>query len=122
MYYRGRAFRVDPGVYEPAEDTFLLADNLDVRSGERVLELGTGCGLLAILAAEAGAWVIATDISSAALICAKKNAAAHGVEDRIDFRLSNLFESVRGRRFDLVVFNPLTCPFEMRRRLAPHST
>jgi release factor glutamine methyltransferase len=110
VYYKGKTFRVDPEVYEPAEDTFMLADNLEVRQGERVLELGTGCGLLAILAAEAGARVVATDINTVALACAKANALAHGVADRIDFRLGNLFEPVKGERFDLVIFNPPYLP------------
>jgi release factor glutamine methyltransferase len=110
VYYKGEAFTIDPEVYEPAEDTFLLAHNLDVRDGERVLELGTGCGLLAILAASAGARVVATDISPLALACARKNADAHSVSDLIDFRLGNLFEPVDVDRFDLVIFNPPYLP------------
>jgi release factor glutamine methyltransferase len=110
VYYKDKAFTIDPEVYEPAEDTFLLADNLDVRDGERVLELGTGCGLLAILAAGAGARVVATDINPLALACARKNANAHGASDLIDFRLGNLFEPVDGERFDLVIFNPPYLP------------
>ena len=112
IFYRGDEFKVHPDVYEPAEDTFLLADNLDVNSGERVLELGTGCGLLAILAAKAGARVVATDINPAVVECARANAAAHGVADHIDFRLGDLFEPVAGERFDLVIFNPPYLPTE----------
>jgi release factor glutamine methyltransferase len=111
-YHKEKAFNVAENVYEPAEDTFLLADNLDVHKGERVLELGTGCGLLAILAAEAGAHVIATDINPAALECARANATTHGVADRINFRLGDLFEPVVGERFDLVIFNPPYLPVE----------
>lgn len=110
VYYKGKGFEVRPSVYEPAEDTFLLADNLDVYPSEKVLELGTGCGLLAILAAEAGGRVIATDINPTALECARTNAVAHGVLDRIDFRLGNLFEPVVDERFDLVIFNPPYLP------------
>ena len=112
VFHGKDAFHVGPEVYEPAEDTFLLAENLDVNPGERVLELGTGCGLLAILAAKAGARVVATDINPAAVECAHANAAAHGVADRIDFRLGDLFEPVAGERFDLVVFNPPYLPVE----------
>ncbi|MDI6884414.1 MAG: MoaD family protein [Hadesarchaea archaeon] len=108
--YNGEDFRIEPDVYEPAEDTFLLAENLDVRRGERTLELGTGCGILAILAAKAGARVTATDINPAALECARANVAAHGVADRIGFRLGDLFEPVAGKRFNLVIFNPPYLP------------
>lgn len=111
-YYREKAFDVAESVYEPAEDTFLLADNLDISLGERVLELGTGCGLLAILAAKAGARVIATDINQAALECARANALAHGVANCIEFRLGNLFEQVAEEHFDLVIFNPPYLPTE----------
>ncbi len=112
MYYKEKAFKVAENVYEPAEDTFLLADNLGARKGERVLEFGTGCGLLAILAARAGAQVVATDINPAALECARANAVTHGVADNIDFRLGDLFEPVAGERFDLVIFNPPYLPVE----------
>jgi len=111
-YYKEKAFEVAKNVYEPAEDTFLLADNLDVRKGERVLELGTGCGLLAILAAKVGVQVVATDINPAALKCARANAVKHRVGDRIDFRLGDLFEPVVGEHFDLVIFNPPYLPVE----------
>jgi len=111
-YYEGMTFNVTENVYEPAEDTFLLADNIDARKGERVLELGTGCGLLAILAAKAGAKVVATDINQAALECAHANAVAHRVEDCINFRLGDLFEPVTEEHFDLVIFNPPYLPVE----------
>ena len=110
VFYGGDEFKVHPNVYEPAEDTFLLAGNLDVHRGERVLELGTGCGLLAILAAKAGVKVVATDINPSALECARVNAATQGVKDYIDFRLGDLFEPVFGERFDLIVFNPPYLP------------
>lgn len=116
-YYREKAFNVVENVYEPAEDTFLLADNLDANPGERVLELGTGCGLLAILAAKTGARVIATDMNPTALECARANAAAHGVADRIDFRFGDLFEPVAGERFDLVIFNPPYLPIKQNEAL-----
>lgn len=110
VYYNNKAFTIDPEVYEPAEDTFLLADNLDVREGERVLELGTGCGLLAILTARAGAQVVATDISPLALSCARRNAVVHSASESIDFRLGKLFGPVEGEKFGLVIFNPPYLP------------
>lgn len=117
MFYREDVFRVDSKVYEPAEDTFLLADNLGECSGKRVLELGTGCGLIAALAAKSGAQVIATDVNQAALKCALANASVHGVANRIDFRLGSLFDPVTGERFDLVVFNPPYLPTEPKETL-----
>lgn len=110
VYYRSMEFVVYEGVYEPAEDTFLLADNLTVRNGERVLELGTGCGILSILAAKMGGRVVATDINPRAIECAMENCRIHQVE--IDFRLGNLFEPVKDEKFDLILFNPPYLPTE----------
>lgn len=110
VFYRGRKFRVFPEVYKPAEDTFLLADNLRVNEGDKVLELGTGCGILSILAAEKKTEVVATDINQVALECAQKNAKAHEVGNRIDFRRGNLFGPIESEKFDIVIFNPPYLP------------
>lgn len=67
-------------------------------AGERVLDVGTGCGYHAILAALCGAQVTATDVSARALGYARFNAALAGAE--IDFRRGSLLEPVRGPRFD----------------------
>jgi release factor glutamine methyltransferase len=112
VFYRGREFLVLPGVYEPAEDTFLLADHLEVKEGERVLELGTGCGILAVLAAEQGGRVVATDVSEAALRCAWLNAWRHGVGERVELRRGELFSPVGSSTFDLILFNPPYLPEE----------
>jgi release factor glutamine methyltransferase len=110
VHYKGQKFRAEKGVYEPAEDTFLLADNLDVREGEHILELGTGCGLLAIQAAKSGARVVATDLNPAAVECARSNARANGVSRQIEFRLGDLFDPVKNECFDLIAFNPPYLP------------
>ncbi|MEW6222550.1 MAG: HemK2/MTQ2 family protein methyltransferase [Candidatus Hadarchaeota archaeon] len=110
VLYKNMKFSVHPEVYEPADDTLILAKNLETQAGEKVLELGTGCGMLAIMAAKGGAKTVATDINPSAIECARGNAAAHGVADRIDFRLGDLFEPVAGERFDLILFNPPYLP------------
>ncbi|MGC8816941.1 MAG: HemK2/MTQ2 family protein methyltransferase [Candidatus Hadarchaeum sp.] len=117
VFYQDSKFIVYPSVYEPAEDTFLIADNLDATAGERVLELGTGCGILAILAAKAGANVVATDVNPVALECARANACQNAVDDRIDFRLGDLFDPVGNERFDVIIFNPPYLPVEPREKL-----
>jgi release factor glutamine methyltransferase len=73
----------------------------------KILDIGTGSGAIAIaLALEiTDAKVVATDISQAVLNMAQKNAAALGLQDKIDFRQGNLFEPVNGF-FDIIVCNP----------------
>ena len=102
---------VDDGVYEPADDTFMLCDNLDITPGESFLEIGTGCGLVAIVAAMAGAQVIATDQSEVAVQNAKRNVALHKCTNRIKIRQGDLFEPIRqDEKFSLLAFNPPYLP------------
>lgn len=73
--------------------------------GGRLLDLGTGCGVLALRAAAEGASVVATDVSQRALDFAAMNAELNGVPP-IDFRRGDRFEPVAGERFDRIVSNP----------------
>lgn len=72
---------------------------------ERILDLGTGCGIQALHASRWAREVVATDISERALAYARFNAALNGVSN-INFRLGSLFEPVAGERFDRIVTNP----------------
>jgi release factor glutamine methyltransferase len=77
----------------------------EVQAGERVLDMGTGSGVNAILAATKGADVVAVDINPHAVRAARVNAERNGVADRMTVGRSDLFGLVEGR-FDLVVFDP----------------
>lgn len=73
-----------------------------------VLDLCTGGGSLAILAAYAfpNAEVDAADLSSDALSLAEENVSDHGLADRIHLVQGDLFEAVKGRAYDLIITNP----------------
>jgi len=76
---------------------------------ERVLDVGTGSGAIAVaLAVELpGLSIVATDESAATLEVAPRNAAKHGVAERIDFRCGDLFDAVESdETFDVIVSNP----------------
>jgi len=75
------------------------------RDARRCLDLGTGCGIVAMHLALRGR-VIAADISERALTLARANARLNGVEQRIEFRRGDLFAPVAGERFDLILSNP----------------
>ncbi len=121
-YLQGRRFIVDERVIIPrsflAELLFsgcfgdadgspgtLIEDPLAVRN---VLDLCTGSGCLAILAAEAFpfAKVDAVDLSADALAVAAKNVAAHEAGGRVRLVESDLFSALNGRRYDLILTNP----------------
>ncbi|MFC4138219.1 class I SAM-dependent methyltransferase [Microbacterium sp. GCM10011525] len=72
---------------------------------ERALDLGTGCGIQALLVARHAGRVVATDISERALAFGELNALLNGVAN-IEFRLGSMFEPVAGEAFDLIVSNP----------------
>ncbi|WP_036281291.1 DUF7059 domain-containing protein [Microbacterium sp. CH12i] len=72
---------------------------------DRALDLGTGCGIQALLVARHAREVVATDISARALAFAELNARLNGVEN-ITFRVGSMFEPVAGEEFDLIVSNP----------------
>jgi len=74
----------------------------------RALDLCTGSACLAILLAQAfpDAAIDAVDLSEDALKVAQRNVADYRLEDRIDLVQSDLFENLRGRRYDLIVSNP----------------
>ncbi len=71
----------------------------------RALDLGTGCGIQALLVARHAGTVVATDISERALAFAELNARLNGVGN-VEFRLGSMFEPVDGEAFDLIVSNP----------------
>ncbi len=81
-------------------------DSESIPTGSRVLDMGTGSGVCAVVAASLGNQVVAVDIDPDAARCARINALIHQLEDRIEVRQGDLFAPVEGERFDTVLFNP----------------
>jgi len=106
--YAGCVFRVPDGVQPPKAGSRFFCRHLDARAGERVLEIGAGLGVAAVLAARGGATVVATDIVPEAVETIRANAALNGVS--VDARLGDGYAPVRGERFDLVCSNPPQMP------------
>ena len=115
-YFCGKKFYVDERVLIPRSPIAELINNrfepwLNPNSINRVLEIGTGSGCIALSIAEAFSdiEVVATDISPDAIDVARLNTKAHGFEQQVEIIESDLFENVSGV-FDLIITNPPYVP------------
>lgn len=103
-------FETEEMVYEPSDDSFLLAENLDINSGDRVLEIGTGSGIIAMYASKLAAEVVATDINFNAVELAEKNFSSNDINN-IKLLFGDLFEPIKSefegenQKFDVILFN-----------------
>jgi ribosomal protein L3 glutamine methyltransferase len=112
-YMHGVRFQVDRRALIPRSFIGdMLADFVlpigDPRKVRRVLDLCTGSGCLAILAALAfpHARIDATDLSAGALALARRNVSSHRLGDRIALHRGDLFQPLAGKRYDLILSNP----------------
>ena len=94
----------DDLVYIPSDDTFLLAENLEIKEGQSVLEIGTGSGLVSMYASLLTDDVTATDINYNALELAEKNFRLNNI-NTIRLEFGDLFEPVKDKKFDVILFN-----------------
>lgn len=103
--------RVDGG---PPRDNFVMGFGGSTRTllnvmrrtpVPRTLDLGTGCGVLALMAAGHSEHVVAVDLNPRAIEMVRFNAALNGIKN-VEARVGNLFEPVAGEKFDQVLSNP----------------
>ncbi|MEM2932971.1 MAG: methyltransferase [Candidatus Pacearchaeota archaeon] len=97
-------------IYEPQEDSFLMQEAIKkvVKKQDKVLEIGTGTGILAFEAARIAKHIDATDINRSALEFVKAQIKALNFNNISVFH-SDLFENVSGK-YDLIIFNPPYLP------------
>lgn len=92
------------GVFQPNTTTQLLVKHMGDVKGKVVLDLGCGAGPIAISAALKGAEkVYAVDIMPEACETTIRNAELNGVSDRVVVLHGNLFEPVKGLKFDIII-------------------
>lgn len=125
-WLQGHRFHVDSRVIVPRSHIAeVVPDGLRAwlpRSGpRRILDLCTGSGCLAVLAARAypRARVDASDVSAAALAVARRNVAAYRLGRRVRLVRSDLFAALGPARYDLILCNPPYVPARAMRRLPP---
>ncbi len=109
----GLTLLVEPTVFNPSLHftSGFFADYLvgasSAVASNRVLDLGTGSGLLAIAAALGGArHVTAVDLNPAAVLAARMNVSLYGLAGRVRVVEGDMFEPVLGERFDVIICNP----------------
>ncbi len=111
---RGKTFYFTPDVFSPhffvVSSQFFL-QNLHIPKGSRVLDLGTGSGILAVFAAEKAANVIATDLNPKAIQNARINVKLNRISRKVELRRGNLFKPV-SEKFDVILFNPPYYPLK----------
>lgn len=107
----GKHFVLLPQVFHPGpwltSEFFVSCLNKEtVKETDRVLDMGTGSGIAAIIAANLCKHVVATDINPNAVKSARINAILNNLDDRIEVRQGDLFEPVQGEKFDVILHNP----------------
>jgi len=111
----GLDFEVTPDVLIPRPETELIVEEAirivqqDVVARPVIVDIGAGSGAIAVALARelSAARVIASDVSEAALRVARRNAARHGLEDRVDFIASDLLDAFAEEEFaDFILSNP----------------
>ena len=117
-------FEVNADVLIPRHETELIVEEalerIDKDSRPLIVDVGTGSGCIAIVLAREvpGARVIATDVSGNALRVARRNAARHGVADRVTFVETSFLEGIEGA-VDVIVSNPPYVPSVAAPALTP---
>ncbi len=105
----GCVLEIDSGVFSPEifESSRVFANLLEVNPRERFFDMGTGCGIVAIVAALRGAAsVAAVDVSPAAVANAKRNIERLGLTDKMTVLCSDVFDEVPpNRQFDTIFWN-----------------
>lgn len=108
LEYKGLIFDIPEEVYEPADDSFMLAEEVEGLKAKKVLDVGTGSGIQAIVASGKAREVVACDINPKAVKWAGHNAHLNGIEN-MEVILSDLLVNIEGK-FDLIIFNPPYLP------------
>lgn len=114
--FLGRKMEIPQDVFSPIPwEHNLLAKTVlrEVKETDRVLDMGTGSGVQAILAASKSTNVMAVDVNPSAVKCVKANVKLNKLSSRVTVKESDLFGGVKGK-FDLIIFDPPFRWFEPR--------
>ena len=120
FHYNNLNITFNTKVYNPAEDTFLLLETIKPTKHNTILEIGTGCGIIALHCAQQGSNVLATDINPHALHLTKQNISQNHdqINGTIQLARGNLLDFIRpNTRFNIIIFNPPYLPTTKKEKL-----
>lgn len=109
FHWKGRCgpmdLEVSDNTFEPSTISTMLADALEVKEGDEVIDVGCGSGILSIVAAKLGAGrVVGVDTAPDVAEVASRNAARHGVSDVTTFMQGDLFDPIpEGEQADVII-------------------
>jgi len=111
--YNNLIFKIYSQVYDPAEDSFLLLESIDVKKDDFLLEIGCGCGIIGLVCAEKGTRVVCTDVNPYAVKNTEENYNIN--KDKIkgffEVRKGDMFSVIKKDEiFDVIIFNPPYLP------------
>jgi release factor glutamine methyltransferase len=121
FHYKDLQIQLNQQVYNPAEDTFLLLKTIQYSKKDSILEIGTGCGIIALSCSQNGAQIIATDINPNALTLTAQNIKNN------QKHLNGYIHLVRGNHldiikinqtFDIIIFNPPYLPTTTKEKIS----
>lgn len=113
IVFRNLDLIIYPGVLNPnyTKVSGLLADNITVPVGSRVLDMFCGSGAIGFIQAQNAKNILGVDISPISIRCAEENAQNLFLENKTEYRVSNLWEKINeGEIFDVIVANPPLLP------------
>ncbi|MDH5807305.1 MAG: methyltransferase [Candidatus Methanomethylicaceae archaeon] len=95
-----------PGVYEPAEDSFILMDAAISMAHGNHLDLCCGTGIIGLFTADRVDSIVSIDINPIAIKNTKENFKINGLYNKLNAIVGDLFEPLRNIKFDLITINP----------------
>ncbi len=121
--FRGRGYVVFDDVYDPSDDSFMLAEAIERIVPSTIglsLDVGCGCGILTLFLAEKSKLVVAVDVNPSATKNTAINAHRSGLKHKVQVVAGDLLAPFRFKPiFDLVVFNPPYLPEDEHDLLVP---
>ncbi|MDD2523375.1 MAG: peptide chain release factor N(5)-glutamine methyltransferase [Endomicrobiia bacterium] len=109
--FMGLEFNVNSNVLIPRQETELLVEEVNnqikINNYKEILDMCTGSGCIAIsVAYEKDVLVTAADISKEAIDIAVGNSRINKVSSKIEFLISNMFDNIKDKKFDIIISNP----------------